>query len=430
MAINKKLIHFNNKSTFNTQKVSTNSTNTSYKVGGVGTTISGAPDIKYQSIVFIKDTQEIWTHDKFYPCPFTKSELQSLLNNKVDKVTGKGLSTNDFDNTYKEILDYYDRSKGRYLECSGNARPATTYSVTLGNVYTGPLDDLTTEEIYIDAATTEKAGVMSAEDKTNLDTLTRWSKDDLGDMIDTGHTSNNVELYLKQAFTDNYSTAMINSATVTEAGVMSSSDKKYLDNIKGLGVIGTAYLGFSTDASTVYLDYDGISPTGSNINGGAIHIPAATTTDAGCMTSVDKQDLNNIKSTINNLSTTYLPLSGGQMNENAIISFENGITTISGPAISTNQMIIAKSMTVATNTKLESIGITTPTLTTTREIVCGDASEDNVNITQEGVAVNDYSNTGNYSVMGAGYIQLYEDTGGIDVTLTASDLQKLLALIK
>ena len=34
-----------------------------------------------------------------------KTNITNLQNNKVDKVEGKGLSTNDFDNTYKEKLD-------------------------------------------------------------------------------------------------------------------------------------------------------------------------------------------------------------------------------------------------------------------------------------------------------------------------------------
>lgn len=499
MAINKKLIHFNNKSTFNTQKVSANSINNSYRVGGVGTVTSGAPDIKYQSIVFIKDTQEIWTHDKFYPCPFTKSELQNLLNGKVDKVTGKGLSTNDFTNNLKAIIDYYNTERNRYLSLSFDGITYNTGDITLGTNKHGPIDDLENDPVTINSATTSKAGVMSAEDKTNLDTLTRWSKDELGDIIDTGHTSDNVELYLKQAFTNTYSTAIISSATTTEAGVMSSSDKKYLDSIKGLGVIGTAGLGFSTDASVVYLDYDGISSTGTNISG-SIDIPAATTTDAGVMTAADKQDLNNIKSTINNLSTTYLPLSGGQMMENATVGFSgtnnqanyniNGVSltddnynrctvssniirvfnsnnedTInitpasiyignSGSEVSTTlsygnikiensvkksysnitpdnitvPKVISNSADIKTINSTTSI--TTPTLTTTREIVCGDASEDNVNITKNNISVNDYSTTGNNTTIGAGYIQLYEDTDGIDVTLTASNLKKLLALIK
>lgn len=66
MAINKKLIHFNKKTTFNSQKLSANDSNTQYQVGGTGAVQTGAPDINYQSIVYIKDSKEIWTHGQFY----------------------------------------------------------------------------------------------------------------------------------------------------------------------------------------------------------------------------------------------------------------------------------------------------------------------------------------------------------------------------
>ena len=62
MAINKKLIHFQNKSTFNAQ----------LKAG----------NLKDTSIVFIKDTQEIWTHGQLY----SKNELQEALQNLSNNV--------------------------------------------------------------------------------------------------------------------------------------------------------------------------------------------------------------------------------------------------------------------------------------------------------------------------------------------------------
>lgn len=75
MAINKKLIHFNKKTTFNSQKLSANASNTQYQVGGTGTIQTGAPDINYQSIVYIKDSKEIWTHGQFYATAVTWSTI-------------------------------------------------------------------------------------------------------------------------------------------------------------------------------------------------------------------------------------------------------------------------------------------------------------------------------------------------------------------
>lgn len=75
MAINKKLIHFNKKTTFNSQKLSANASNTQYQVGGTGAVQTGAPDINYQSIVYIKDSKEIWTHGQFYATAVTWSAI-------------------------------------------------------------------------------------------------------------------------------------------------------------------------------------------------------------------------------------------------------------------------------------------------------------------------------------------------------------------
>lgn len=75
MAINKKLIHFNKKTTFNSQKLSANASNTQYQAGGTGAVQTGAPDINYQSIVYIKDSKEIWTHGQFYATAVTWSTI-------------------------------------------------------------------------------------------------------------------------------------------------------------------------------------------------------------------------------------------------------------------------------------------------------------------------------------------------------------------
>lgn len=66
MAINKKLIHFETFSNFNSQKLSANKENTQYTLGIDGEIQTGSPDILYQSIVYIKDTKQQWTHGQLY----------------------------------------------------------------------------------------------------------------------------------------------------------------------------------------------------------------------------------------------------------------------------------------------------------------------------------------------------------------------------
>lgn len=50
-----------------------------------------AGDIKDTSIAFIEDTNEIWAKGHYYPCPYSATEITNLLNNKVDKESGKSL---------------------------------------------------------------------------------------------------------------------------------------------------------------------------------------------------------------------------------------------------------------------------------------------------------------------------------------------------
>ena len=40
---------------------------------------------------------------------YTKTQTETLLSNKVDKVTGKGLSTNDFTDTFKQALELFSK---------------------------------------------------------------------------------------------------------------------------------------------------------------------------------------------------------------------------------------------------------------------------------------------------------------------------------
>ena len=88
MAINKKLIHFNNFSTFNSKKLSANVENTQYTIGIEGEIQSGAPEILYQSICWIKDTKQQWTHGQIYNCDSLTEEDVKTINGQ--SVIGEG----------------------------------------------------------------------------------------------------------------------------------------------------------------------------------------------------------------------------------------------------------------------------------------------------------------------------------------------------
>lgn len=149
MAINKKLIHFNKKATFNSQKLSANESNDQYQVGGTGTVQTGAPDINYQSIVYIKDSKEIWTHGQFYGS--AASVAWSAITGKPSFATvATSGSYSDLDDkptipSYSEatastsgLMSADDKSKLNGIEeGANNYSLPTASSSTLGGVKTG-----------------------------------------------------------------------------------------------------------------------------------------------------------------------------------------------------------------------------------------------------------------------------------------------------
>lgn len=139
MAINKKLIHFNKRTTFNSQKLSANASNTQYQVGGTGTVQTGAPDINYQSIVYIKDSKEIWTHGQFYATAVTWSTITGKPSFATVATSG---SYNDLNNKptiptklpTPNVLTFTGAVTGTW---DGSA--AKTVNIPSGSSYTLPL---------------------------------------------------------------------------------------------------------------------------------------------------------------------------------------------------------------------------------------------------------------------------------------------------
>lgn len=102
------------------------------------------------------------------------------LSGKVDKVAGKGLSTNDYTTAEKTKLGGIEEGANKYTHPTHTAAASGLYKVTvdaLGHVTaTTPVtkDDITNlgipaQDTTYDEATTVKAGLMSAADKTKLD---------------------------------------------------------------------------------------------------------------------------------------------------------------------------------------------------------------------------------------------------------------------
>ena len=71
-----------------------------------------AGNVSNEAIVFIEDTKQIWNHGTYFDCSVTsevfeeyKTKTEQSINNKVDKVSGKQLSTEDFTTALKNKLE-------------------------------------------------------------------------------------------------------------------------------------------------------------------------------------------------------------------------------------------------------------------------------------------------------------------------------------
>ena len=153
MAINKKLIHFNKKTTFNSQKLSANASNTQYQVGGTGTVQTGAPDINYQSIVYIKDSKEIWTHGQFYG---------SAASVAWSAITGKPSFA-----TVATSGSYNDLSNKPTIPTSLPTPNSLTFTGATTGTWNGSAAKTVNIPTYSNASTSSD-GLMSASDKSKL----------------------------------------------------------------------------------------------------------------------------------------------------------------------------------------------------------------------------------------------------------------------
>lgn len=161
----------------------------------------------------------------------------TALSNKVDKVDGKGLSTNDFTAAYKNKLDDLGLSGDSFNNASTN-----TKGLRLNLVGTDSSYDIPIVKASTDAST---YGLMSGTDKDKLDKLQNYTlkaanTDSLGG-IKIGFTKDDTnknypvqlsgdKAYVHVPWVDNNTTYPLASESVN--GLMSSSDKAKLNRIQ------------------------------------------------------------------------------------------------------------------------------------------------------------------------------------------------------
>lgn len=212
------------------------------------------------------------------------SKIKTLLNTKVDKVTGKGLSTNDYTTTEKNKLSGIEAQANKYVlpkattsalggvivgdnltvdssgkisAIQGSYTLPTASSTTLGGVKVGTnlsIDSngiLSATDTTYSVATTTANGLMSSSDKSKLDGVEAQANK----YVHPTHTSKANGLYKvtvdglghissATAVAKSDITALgipaqdttYTNATSSKAGLMSASDKAKLDGIDITGI--------------------------------------------------------------------------------------------------------------------------------------------------------------------------------------------------
>lgn len=125
---------------------------------------------------------------------YTISQVDSLLSNKVDKVSGKGLSTNDFTTTLKNKLDGIEANANNYS--LPNASSSTLGGIKVGTNLSINSDGIlsATDTTYSDATTTAH-GLMSASDKTKLNGIASGAEVNV--QADWNETNTSSDSYIK-----------------------------------------------------------------------------------------------------------------------------------------------------------------------------------------------------------------------------------------
>lgn len=113
---------------------------------------------------------------------YTKNEINSMLLSKVDKVTGKGLSTNDFDNNYKYLLDHPESNIVNTLTSQETSK---ALSAQMGYVLKGLIDNINTllQSDDVDLDTLQEIVTYIKSNKSILDSVTTL-KVNISDIID------------------------------------------------------------------------------------------------------------------------------------------------------------------------------------------------------------------------------------------------------
>lgn len=344
MAINKKLIHFNNKTTFNSQKLSANASNTQYQVGGTGTVQTGAPDINYQSIVYIKDSKEIWTHGQFYG---------SAASVAWSAITGKPSFA-----TVATSGSYNDLSNKPTIPTSLPTPNSLTFTGATTGTWNGSAAKTVNIPTYSNASTS-LAGLMSTSDKSKLNGIASGAEVNQNAFSNVVVGSTTIAADSK---TDTLTLTAGSNITLTpnatnDSITISASGSSYSLPLASNSTRGGIKLSSSTQGGTP----NGITTTSGRtyavqINSSeqaVVNVPwtdtnttysEATTSTSGLMSSSDKTKLNSLASNMIKSRNSYVQCNMSDDNIDVYapgcnVTVQSDIFLVTSPQVEFNESV-------------------------------------------------------------------------------------------
>ena len=303
-------------------------------------------DITDQCIVFIEDTKQIWTHGQFYSCPYTKEEIDDLINSVDTDITKedieKVLTGNITSHTHNQYLTSYTETDPTVPAW---AKAASKPSYSYSEITNTPTSLKNPTSITIQGNGTSLGSYDGSEAKTiNL----TYSNVGAAAASHT-HTKSQITDFPSTLPNANALTLKINSGTTegTNLYTYTGSSVKSLDIKAGSNITLTASSGTLTISSsytnTTYSAGTGLSLSGttfslgtsgvtagsygptanvSGSNGTTINVPQITVDSYGRVTGVTNRVYTSVDT-----NTTYSLSSFGVTATAAQLNFCSGVTS-------------------------------------------------------------------------------------------------------
>lgn len=173
---------------------------------------------------------------------------------KVDKVTGKGLSTNDYTTAEKTKLSGIEAGANNYSLPTASANELG--GVKIGANLTITNGVLSADAQAVDDATTTTSGLMSAADKTKLNGIEASADENVIEAITVNSTATTVTNKTVNITVPTNNNQLTNGAGYQTASQVSSAIASAIGDLEGVSFSVVNSLPVTGDSSVIYLVAD------------------------------------------------------------------------------------------------------------------------------------------------------------------------------